>query len=91
MSSTASLSLTVTPLNRSLSITAPSHDSSVALVLAVQPEFASEPHRSWVLPLHSLLPPDEQTRVFSNPPRGVRKVVLATNIAETAITVDDCS
>ena len=61
------------------------------------PEFASEPQRSWVLPLHSLLPPEEQRRVFDRPPSSpsgtaaVRKIVLATNIAETAITVDDCA
>ena len=54
-------------------------------------EFGREPQRSWVLPLHSMLPPDEQRKVFDRPPPGARKVVLATNIAETAITVDDCA
>ena len=42
-----------------------------------------------VLPLHSMVPPSEQKRVFQRPPRGVKKVVLATNIAETAVTIDD--
>lgn len=42
-----------------------------------------------VLPLHSSLSPAEQSAVFDTMPRGVRKVVLATNIAETSITIDD--
>ena len=36
-----------------------------------------------------MVPPQDQKRVFQRPPRGVRKVVLATNIAETAVTIDD--
>ncbi|KAJ3196566.1 hypothetical protein HK101_008478 [Irineochytrium annulatum] len=31
----------------------------------------------------------DQAKVFKPPPRGVRKVVLATNIAETGITIPD--
>ncbi|CAG9465122.1 unnamed protein product [Pedinophyceae sp. YPF-701] len=44
-----------------------------------------------VLPLHGSLPPSQQGRVFDRPPAGTRKVVLATNVAETSITIDDCS
>lgn len=42
-----------------------------------------------VLPIHSQLPPASQRDIFSKPPDGIRKIVLATNIAETSITIDD--
>ncbi|KAK9787003.1 hypothetical protein WJX73_003483 [Symbiochloris irregularis] len=41
----------------------------------------------YVVPLYAALPPDRQARVFKPAPKGKRKVVLATNIAETSITV----
>ena len=42
-----------------------------------------------VLPLHGGLPPSEQSKVFDRPPPGVTKIVVATNVAETSITIDD--
>jgi ATP-dependent RNA helicase DHX57 len=41
------------------------------------------------LPLHGGLPPAEQSKVFARPPAGVTKIVVATNVAETSITIDD--
>lgn len=53
-------------------------------------ELGSSPaQREWVMQLHGSLPPDEQRRVFLRPPAGVIKVVLATNVAETSVTIDD--
>ena len=40
-------------------------------------------------PLHAGLPAERQRDVFKRPPPGARKVVLATNVAETSITIDD--
>lgn len=42
-----------------------------------------------VLPLHASLETREQKRVFARAPPGKRKVVVATNVAETSITIDD--
>eukprot|EP01064_Diplonema_japonicum_P015968 TRINITY_DN2400_c3_g1_i1.p1 TRINITY_DN2400_c3_g1~~TRINITY_DN2400_c3_g1_i1.p1 ORF type:complete len:1044 (+),score=270.42 TRINITY_DN2400_c3_g1_i1:282-3134(+) len=41
------------------------------------------------LRLHSLVDIKDQNTVFNVLPRGVRKIVLATNIAETSITIPD--
>ncbi|CAE5956729.1 unnamed protein product [Arabidopsis arenosa] len=42
-----------------------------------------------ILCLHSRVPAEEQKQVFNRPPLGCRKIVLATNIAESAVTIDD--
>ena len=41
-----------------------------------------------ILPVYSALPSEMQTRIFDPAPPGSRKVVVATNIAETSLTID---
>ncbi|EUB62072.1 putative pre-mRNA-splicing factor ATP-dependent RNA helicase mog-4 [Echinococcus granulosus] len=41
-----------------------------------------------ILPIYSALPSDMQAKIFVPTPPGARKVVLATNIAETSLTID---
>ncbi|ELR18629.1 premRNA splicing factor, putative [Acanthamoeba castellanii str. Neff] len=41
-----------------------------------------------VLPIYSGLPGAQQMKVFQTMPKHVRKVIVATNIAETSITID---
>jgi HrpA-like RNA helicase len=53
-------------------------------------EYCSGSGGLWILPCHGNLTADEQRQVFKHAPKGKRKVVLATNIAETSITIDDC-
>jgi ATP-dependent RNA helicase DHX29 len=46
--------------------------------------------RKWLIyALHSSIANDKQQAAFDVPPRGVRKIVIATNIAETGITIPD--
>lgn len=42
-----------------------------------------------IIPLHSQLPREDQRKVFDPVPSGITKIILATNIAETSITIND--
>jgi pre-mRNA-splicing factor ATP-dependent RNA helicase DHX38/PRP16 len=42
----------------------------------------------WVLPVYSALPPEQQRLIFEKHPDGARKCVVATNVAETSLTID---
>ncbi|KAK9676282.1 hypothetical protein RND81_11G066600 [Saponaria officinalis] len=48
-----------------------------------------DPSRVLLLACHSSMASSEQRLIFEKPNEGVRKIVLATNIAETSITIDD--
>jgi ATP-dependent RNA helicase DHX29 len=55
-------------------------------MLCGHPRFA----KGWrVFPLHSTFSSEDQQAAFEIPPPGIRKIVLATNIAETGITIPD--
>uniref|UniRef100_A0A182Q239 RNA helicase n=1 Tax=Anopheles farauti TaxID=69004 RepID=A0A182Q239_9DIPT len=42
-----------------------------------------------ILPIYANLPSDMQAKIFEPTPQNARKVVLATNIAETSLTIDN--
>ncbi|XP_059474905.1 pre-mRNA-splicing factor ATP-dependent RNA helicase DHX16 [Neocloeon triangulifer] len=42
-----------------------------------------------ILPVYANLPSEMQAKIFEPTPPGARKVVLATNIAETSLTIDN--
>ncbi|XP_043272288.1 probable ATP-dependent RNA helicase spindle-E [Venturia canescens] len=42
-----------------------------------------------VVILHSFITSDEQQNIFNPPPAGQRRIILATNIAESSITIPD--
>nr|XP_004542827.2 putative ATP-dependent RNA helicase DHX30 [Maylandia zebra] len=62
-------------------------------IKAVQEKLEEKPRFSsgsqMILPLHSSLSVADQQAVFQHPQVGQRKIVLATNIAETSVTIDD--
>ena len=41
-----------------------------------------------ILPMYSQLPADLQAKIFEAAPKGVRKCIVSTNVAETSLTVD---
>lgn len=44
-----------------------------------------------LLPLHGGLQPQEQNTVFISADKGFTKVIVSTNVAETSITIPDCT
>lgn len=60
-------------------------------MLMGHPKFQSNRNSGgWLIyPLHSTISSEDQEAAFLLPPPGVRKIVIATNIAETGITIPD--
>ena len=52
-------------------------------------KFGSKIAELLIVPIYANLPSDLQAKVFEKTPPGARKVVLATNIAETSLTIDN--
>ncbi|KAJ3333928.1 putative ATP-dependent RNA helicase dhr2 [Blyttiomyces sp. JEL0837] len=50
-------------------------------------ELPQESLKMHICPLFASLPPAQQAKVFAPTPPGFRKIVLATNVAETSITI----
>ncbi|KAK7869960.1 hypothetical protein R5R35_013734 [Gryllus longicercus] len=68
----------------------PSQEDVDRAVLMMKEQFevqSKDVLKLWVLPMYGSLPNSEQLKVFRSTPRGLRKVVVATNIAETSITI----
>jgi HrpA-like RNA helicase len=67
----------------------PGWDEITAAIAALE----ELPHRlkrkMSILPLHSTIPQEDQHKVFEPAEHGTMKVILATNIAESSVTIDD--
>ncbi|XHF97963.1 Pre-mRNA-splicing factor ATP-dependent RNA helicase PRP16 [Aspergillus wentii] len=48
----------------------------------------NDPPKLSILPIYSQMPAEQQAKIFEKAAAGVRKVIVATNIAETSLTVD---
>lgn len=75
--------------NGAILVFLPGYDriSNLHQKLANSSKFSTD--RCLLIPLHSLMPTTNQREVFNPPPAGKRKIVIATNIAETSITIED--
>ncbi|KAJ3694362.1 hypothetical protein LUZ60_009842 [Juncus effusus] len=55
----------------------------------VSNHFLGDPSRVLLLTCHGSMSSAEQKLIFERPEEGIRKIVLATNLAETSITIND--
>ncbi|KAI7903027.1 P-loop containing nucleoside triphosphate hydrolase protein [Cokeromyces recurvatus] len=62
-------------------------ESLAALVQEYSAQLRPQQQKLMACPLFAALPPSQQQRVFDPAPENTRKVILATNIAETSITI----
>lgn len=57
------------------------------LLEAVRDLRKKEVDKLWIVPMYGSLPGFQQLKAFDSTPYGTRKVVIATNIAETSLTI----
>ena len=57
-------------------------------LIAERLKLLNDPPKLSILPIYSQMPADLQAKIFDKAAPGVRKVIVATNIAETSLTVD---
>jgi len=57
-------------------------------LVAERLKLLNDPPKLSILPIYSQMPADLQAKIFERAAPGVRKVIVATNIAETSLTVD---
>ncbi|KAG7195702.1 putative ATP-dependent RNA helicase dhr2 [Scheffersomyces spartinae] len=62
-------------------------DNAVATLTSISSQLPREAPLIVACPLYAALSPQQQLRIFDKLPENKRKVILATNIAETSITV----
>ena len=58
-----------------------------AVTQSKKTKVTKRPNRVNVLPLYSMLPGPQQLRAFAPAPKGTRMIVVATNVAETSVTI----
>ncbi|CAD5222845.1 unnamed protein product [Bursaphelenchus okinawaensis] len=63
-------------------------DTACEILFERMKKLGSEVPDLIILPVYGALPSEMQTRIFEPAPPGQRKVVIATNIAETSLTID---
>ncbi|KAF9806115.1 hypothetical protein SFRURICE_008243 [Spodoptera frugiperda] len=63
--------------------------SEIKLTKQLLDEHYGQSSMHMILPVHSRLSTTDQAKMFATPSPGIRKIVLATNVAETSITIPD--
>ena len=63
-------------------------ENVVSLLIEEARKLSKDAQKLMVLPMYGSLPASEQLRVFHRTPNSTRKIVVATNIAETSITIN---